>query len=125
MDSSTGRSKGYAFLTMEDSRDAADAVKAIHGTKIDGRDVRVEVCHGNGPRGGERGGGSDRFASDRGSRYGDRDSYRERDRRDTSDRRDRSYDRRDKDRDSYRERSRDRGGRDAERVPRDRSRDRS
>jgi len=37
-DRETGRSKGFAFITMEDSRDAKDAL-AANGKLIDDREV--------------------------------------------------------------------------------------
>mmetsp|Transcript_15835 Transcript_15835/g.23831 ORF Transcript_15835/g.23831 Transcript_15835/m.23831 type:complete len:287 (+) Transcript_15835:65-925(+) len=44
----TGRSKGFAFITMDDARDAADAVKDLHNTELHGRIIKVEVAHGAG-----------------------------------------------------------------------------
>ena len=56
--------KGYAFITMDDDRDAKAAVDELNGTTIDGQEVKVELSK---PRSGG-GGGRDR---DRG--YGGRD----------------------------------------------------
>ena len=78
--------KGYAFITMEDERDAKIAVEDINGTSIDGQEVKVEISHGKGTSksggGGGRGGGrfdrGDRYGRDRdrgGDRYGGRDRY--------------------------------------------------
>merc|ERR1719362_2263776 len=64
--------KGYAFITMDDERDAKAAIDELNGTTIDGQEVKVELSK---PRSG--GGGARR------------DDYD--DRRD----RDRSYNRRD------------------------------
>ncbi|PVD33302.1 hypothetical protein C0Q70_04555 [Pomacea canaliculata] len=37
---------GFAFVEFEDSRDAADAVRALDGTRINGGRVRVELSSG-------------------------------------------------------------------------------
>ncbi|XP_055899501.1 RNA-binding protein 1-like isoform X1 [Biomphalaria glabrata] len=37
---------GFAFVEFEDSRDAEDAVRALDGSKINGRRVRVEMSSG-------------------------------------------------------------------------------
>jgi hypothetical protein len=73
-----GKSKGFAFVTMEESEAGEAAVKEISGTNIDGREVRVEVCapqdkstrprrdFGGGGRGyGGRGGRDDYRGGDR------------------------------------------------------------
>jgi RNA recognition motif-containing protein len=62
-DRDTGRSRGFGFVTFEDD-DAADrAVKALNGTELDGRTIRVDVAQakersnrGGGGGGGYRGG---------------------------------------------------------------------
>ncbi len=57
----TGRSRGFAFLTMEDPRDAQDAIDGLRGHEMDGREIRVELSRprdSTAPRGGERFGGS-------------------------------------------------------------------
>merc|ERR1711978_143671 len=115
--------KGYAFITMDDEAGAQDAIEDLHGSTIDGQEVKVELSkprpRGGGGRdrdrdrgyGGDRrgGGGYDRRGGDRDRGYGggrDRDGGRSRDygggrdrdryddRRDRGDR-DRSYNRRD------------------------------
>ena len=56
---------GFAFVEMEDPRDADDAVRGLDGTRICGSRVKVEMS--NGGKGGK--GGRDRSRSrDRGGR---------------------------------------------------------
>ncbi len=95
-----GRSRGYAFVNMEDSESGERALSGITKTIIDGREIRVEVVSGDKGRNGGGGG--------RGRDYGDRrDDYRGggRDRNDDRGRRD---DRRDDYRDDRRGNGRDR-----------------
>lgn len=40
-DRETGRSRGFAFVTMTNSDEATAAMEAINGTDIDGRNVNV------------------------------------------------------------------------------------
>jgi len=40
------RPPGFAFVAMEDSRDAEDAVRGLDGTRIAGSRVKVEVSNG-------------------------------------------------------------------------------
>ena len=58
---------GFAFVEMEDPRDADDAVRGLDGTRICGSRVKVEMSKGGGGRGGrdrsrsqDRGGQRDR-----------------------------------------------------------------
>ena len=37
---------GFAFIMFEDHRDAEDAVRALHGTRLCGQVARVEISHG-------------------------------------------------------------------------------
>jgi RNA recognition motif-containing protein len=41
MDRETGRSRGFAFVTMSNPQEATAAMEAINGTDIDGRNVNV------------------------------------------------------------------------------------
>merc|ERR1711936_1389334 len=96
------RPPGFAFILMEDSRDAEDAVKELDGTRICGRRVKVQMSK---PR---SGGGRDR-GDRRRSRSRSRDRSRDRDRRSRSrsrsrGRRNRSYSR---EKDSKKRRDRD------------------
>lgn len=40
-DRDTGRSKGFGFVEMEDSADAAEAINKLNGVEIDGRSIVV------------------------------------------------------------------------------------
>jgi hypothetical protein len=40
-DRDTGRSRGFGFVTMSDRKDAAKAVKALDGSELDGRTLKV------------------------------------------------------------------------------------
>ena len=77
---------GFAFVEMEDPRDADDAVRGLDGTRICGSRVKVEMSKGG--RGG-RGGGGGRGGRDR-SRSQDRGGQRDRRRRSRSRSRSRS-----------------------------------
>ena len=79
----TGRSKGFAFVTMPDATQGAAAVEALNGKEIDGRPVRVNESQPKpreerrGGRGGFRGGdrgGRGGFRGDRGDRPPRRES---------------------------------------------------
>jgi len=63
-DRETGRSRGFAFVTMADDTQARAAIEALNGTEHEGRNLtineakpRVERGPGGGGRGGYRGGG--------------------------------------------------------------------
>merc|ERR1711910_47850 len=71
------RPPGFAFILMEDARDAEDAVKEPDGTRICGRRVKVQMSK---PR---SGGGRDR-GDRRRSRSRSRDRSRDRGRRNRS-----------------------------------------
>lgn len=57
-DRDTGRSRGFAFVEMRDSRDAQQAIEAINLREIQGRCVTVNEAR---PRDDRRGGGSNRW----------------------------------------------------------------
>merc|ERR1719291_1645600 len=52
---------GFAFIEMEDRRDATDACKELDGTRLCGNRVKVEMS--NGGKGGRGGGGGGRGRS--------------------------------------------------------------
>eukprot|EP01098_Paradermamoeba_levis_P002359 TRINITY_DN1275_c0_g1_i2.p1 TRINITY_DN1275_c0_g1~~TRINITY_DN1275_c0_g1_i2.p1 ORF type:complete len:228 (-),score=59.49 TRINITY_DN1275_c0_g1_i2:130-771(-) len=75
-DQVTGRSRGFAFVTYEEPADAAEALKALDGQDIDGRQIRVSAATekregggGGRGRGGFRGGGGG-FRGGRGGDFG-------------------------------------------------------
>jgi len=67
-DRDTGRPRGFAFVEMSSSDEAADAIRALDGTDLGGRSLRVNEAQdkrrdgggGGGPRGGGGGGGGRR-----------------------------------------------------------------
>ena len=71
MDRSTGRSRGFAFVTMSSPEEAQKAIDAMNGKSIDGRALTVNIARpredraGGGGGGGRRsyggGGGRDRY----------------------------------------------------------------
>jgi RNA recognition motif-containing protein len=65
-DHETGRSKGFAFVTMSDANEAENAIRAMDGADLAGRPLRVNQAQERAPRpsggggGGYGGGGGDR-----------------------------------------------------------------
>ncbi len=56
-DRETGRPRGFAFVEMESASDADDAIRALDGSNLGGRDIRVnEAQDRRGGGGGDRGG---------------------------------------------------------------------
>ncbi len=67
-DRDTGRSRGFAFVTMNDDNEGRDAIEKVNGTELDGRTLTVNEARpreesrgGGGGRGGNRGGGGRRW----------------------------------------------------------------
>ena len=58
-DRETGRPRGFAFVEMENASDADDAIRALDGSNLEGRDIRVNEAQDRrgGGGGGGRGGG--------------------------------------------------------------------
>jgi RNA recognition motif-containing protein len=65
-DRETGRPRGFAFVEM-DANDAEDAIRALDGTDLGGRSLRVNEARARESRGGGGGGGGG--YRDRGNRY--------------------------------------------------------
>ena len=62
MDRSTGRPRGFAFVTMPNAQEAQAAIAALNGSDLDGRSMNVNEARpkregGGGGRGGQGGGG--------------------------------------------------------------------
>lgn len=70
MDKSSGRSRGFGFVSFDDEKAMEDAIKAMNGMDLDGRSISVDKAQPGSGR--DRDGGRDR---DR-----DRDHGRDRDR---------------------------------------------
>ncbi|MCB9674235.1 MAG: RNA-binding protein [Alphaproteobacteria bacterium] len=65
-DRDTGRSRGFGFVTFNDASEADQAIKALDGSMLDGRTIRVnEAQQRNDSRGGDRRGGRDDRRNDR------------------------------------------------------------
>jgi RNA recognition motif-containing protein len=63
MDRETGRSRGFGFVEMSNDEEARNAINAMNGQNLDGRDLTVNEAKPREPRpggggfGGGRGGG--------------------------------------------------------------------
>jgi len=75
-DRMTGRSRGFAFVTMSSAEEGQAAIKGLDGQQLDGRPLRVNEAtprEEGGGRGGRGGGGGRSFAGgdrgDRGNRW--------------------------------------------------------
>lgn len=103
----TRESRGFAFVRFYDKRDAEDALEAMDGRMLDGRELRVQMARYGRPTSPQTrrgGGGRDRDRRDRGGR---RDRFRSRSR--DRGRRDRSHSRGRRSASKSRSRSRSRG----------------
>ena len=71
MDHETGRSRGFAFVTMGTAKDATKAIAEMNGAMIDGRNLRVNEAEERQNRsgGGGGGGGGDRRRDRGGKRW--------------------------------------------------------
>jgi RNA recognition motif-containing protein len=79
-DRNTGRSKGFAFITMGSQAEAENAIKLINGREVGGRPLLVNTAKPREERsfGGGGGGGRSSYGSNRGSSGGTRGGYGDR-----------------------------------------------
>ncbi|MGA7761135.1 MAG: RNA-binding protein [Candidatus Binataceae bacterium] len=68
-DKFSGQSRGFGFVQMADSNEAARAISELNGTELKGRSIKVNEAREQGPRPGG-GGGGDRDRGGRGGRSG-------------------------------------------------------
>ena len=64
-DRDTGRSRGFGFVTFNDASEADEAIKALDGSMLDGRTIRVNEAQQRNDRGGDRRGGGGGRRDDR------------------------------------------------------------
>ena len=67
-DMNSGRSRGFGFVEMGSSEEAAKAIAQLNGFSLDGRELQVNEARPQAPRGG--GGGRDGGGRDGGGRDG-------------------------------------------------------
>ena len=64
-DRDTGRSRGFGFVEMENDQQAQEAIRALNGKMVDGRNLTVNLAkpreNDRGGRGGGGGGGGRRW----------------------------------------------------------------
>ena len=75
MDRSTGRSRGFAFVTMNSPEEAQKAIDALNGKSIDGRALTVNIARPREDRAPGGGGGGGGRRSYGGGGGGGRDRY--------------------------------------------------
>lgn len=66
-DRETGRSRGFAFVTIDDDEAAKKAIEEVHGTEFEGRTLTVNEARPKAerPRGGGGGGGGGGYGNNR------------------------------------------------------------
>ncbi|KAI3689403.1 hypothetical protein L2E82_47359 [Cichorium intybus] len=74
MDRSSGRSRGFGFVTFDDEKSMEDAIEAMNGIDLDGRPISVDKAQPN-----QGGGGRDRDSGRDRDRDRGRDRGRDRD----------------------------------------------
>jgi RNA recognition motif-containing protein len=72
-DRETGQPRGFAFVTMGNSKAAAAAIQQLNGSQLDGRQIRVDEAQERPQRSGGGGGGRGGGGGFRGG--GGRDRY--------------------------------------------------
>lgn len=60
MDKDTGRSKGFGFVEMATSQEAAAAIEALNGSEFEGRNMNVSEAKPQAPRDNNRSSGGGR-----------------------------------------------------------------
>jgi RNA recognition motif-containing protein len=45
VDKQSGKSKGFGFVKMLNHDEASDAIKSLHGKKIDGNKIKVKISN--------------------------------------------------------------------------------
>jgi RNA recognition motif-containing protein len=45
LDKKSGKSKGFGFVKMLNHEEASDAIKSLHGKKIDGSKIKVKISN--------------------------------------------------------------------------------
>ena len=70
MDKFTGKSKGFAFVEMEDDEEAKEAINALNDSELDGRTIVVKKAEPRENRSGGGGGGGGRRGGGGGGGYG-------------------------------------------------------
>ena len=66
LDRESGRSRGFAFVSMSNGDEANNAMESLNGSDLDGRELKVNIAEERKPRGGGFGGGHDRGKPRRG-----------------------------------------------------------
>ena len=69
LDRETGKSRGFAFVTMSSAEDAQKAIEGLQGKNVGGRDLTVNVARPREERPGGGGGGGYRGGGGGGDRY--------------------------------------------------------
>src|SRR5436190_3017949 len=69
VDRTSGRPRGFAFVTMSSPEEAQKAIEAMNGANLDGRNLTVNEARPREGSGGGGGGGRGRAPAGRGRRY--------------------------------------------------------
>ena len=71
VDRVSGRPRGFGFVTMSTPEEAQNAINALNGSSVDGRNLTVNEAKPREDRGGGGGGGGERreYSGGRGNRY--------------------------------------------------------